>query len=175
MARLPAVLNSVLKAELFQHVGEPIVDKFIKPVPNWTSCAAGLETNKWINILTMTSNRIFAVAEATTKPGWLGKNWNTMVAERSKTISDTLEPMIKPIVKKNKLTKRFEWTVAGHFLQAWLLTEYPDASAAEWNARIMLWYVAGHVPCGYTGAVPAGKSTDAFRLPVLTKGKLMVF
>jgi hypothetical protein len=175
MARLPAVLKSAVKAELFQHVGQPMDDKTVKPVPDWPSCAAGLETNKWISILTMTFNRIFAAAEATTEPGWLGKNWNAMVAERTATIAEALQPMIKPIVRKNKMTKRFEWTVAGHFLQAWLLTEYPDAPAAEWNDRIMRWYLAGHVPCGYTGAVPAGKSSDAWRLPDLTKGKLLVF
>jgi hypothetical protein len=175
MARLPAVLKSALKAELFEHVGAQMEDKTVKRVSGWPGCAAGLETTKWIGIVTMTFNRIFAAAEATTKPGWSGKNWNSMIAERTATISDALEPMIKPIVRRNKLTKRFEWTVAGHFLQAWLLTEYPDAPAAEWSDRIMQWYLAGHVPCGYTGAVPAGKGTDAWRLPDPTKGKLLVF
>ena len=53
--------------------------------------------------------------------------------------------------------------------------EHSSAELAEWNDRIMPWYLAGHVPCGYTGAVPAGKSSDAWRLPDLAKGKLLVF
>jgi hypothetical protein len=73
------------------------------------------------------------------------------------------------------LPKSFEYFVVGDFLTAWLLTEYKDAPAKAWSDRIIQWYLAGHVPCGYTGAVPAGKSTDPTRLPDPTTGKLLVY
>jgi hypothetical protein len=98
-----------------------------------------------------------------------------MVAARNETVTRLLEPMVRPLVRQHRLPKRFEWAVAGRLMQAWLLTEYPDAPAREWGERIIRWYLAGHVPCGYTGAVYAGKGSEATRLPDLTKGKPLVF
>lgn len=175
MAKSPDILRRARAAPLFLHVGEPIEDKGVKPVADWPACAAGIASNKWVNIGTMIFNRIFAVADRTHDSAWMGENWNAMVATRSAEIAAVVGPAAKPLVKKHKLGKRFEWTVTGHLLQAWLLAEYPDAPAAAWNDRVVGWYLAGHVPCGYSGAVPAGKSSDATKLPDPAKGKLLVF
>ena len=175
MARLPAILKSVPSAPLFQHVAEPIDDETVKAVPDWKGCVAAVAANKWGNIGTTIFNRIFAAADATRSADWMSENWNAMVAARSETISQLLEPAIRPLARKHKLPRQFQWTVTGHLMQAWLLTEYPDAPAGAWSERIVRWYLAGHVPCGYSGAVPAGKSSDATRLPDLTRGKLLVF
>jgi hypothetical protein len=131
MAGMPLILKQFKSAPLFQHVGEAVPDKSIKTVPDWPACVAAIEGSKWVNIGTMIFDRIFAVADATRTSDWMCRNWNSLVAERSSKISQILEPALQPIVRKYKLSKRLEWTLTGHFLQAWLLTEYEDAPAAE--------------------------------------------
>jgi hypothetical protein len=175
MTGTPDILKQAQSAPLFQHVGEAIEDKAVKVISDWPSCLASLQGNKWVNIGTAILNRIFAVADATRGPDWMTSRWDPMIDSRKEDITRLLDPVLTPITRKHKLPKSFEYFVVGDFLQAWLLTEYEDAPATAWSEQIMQWYLAGRVPCGYTGAAPAGKSTDPTRLPNPTKCKLIVY
>ena len=175
MTGMPEILKQAQSAPLFEHVGEAIEDNAVKAISDWPSCLESLQTTKWVNIGTAILNRIFAVADAMRGPDWMTSRWDSMIDSRKQDITGLLGPALEPIMRKHKLPKWFEYFVVGDFLQAWLLSEYEDAPAAAWSERIMRWYLAGHVPCGYTGAVPAGKSTDSTGLPDLTKGKLIVY
>jgi hypothetical protein len=175
MAGTPEILKQAKSAPLFQHIGEAVKDDSVKTVPDWPSCLASLDGNKWVNIGTSMINRIFAVAEATHDPDWMGRRWDPMIDSRKAQITRVIGPALKPVMRKHKLPKSFEYSVVGDFLMAWLLTEYMDHTAMGWSERIMQWYLAGHVPCGYTGTVPAGKSTDPTRLPDPTQGRLLVY
>jgi len=172
---VPEIVKQVKAAPLFQHVGEAIDDKTVKTAADWPACLASLQGNKWVNIGTSMMNRIFAVADATHDPDWMGRRWDSVIDSRKAQITRAIGPALQPVMRKNKLPKSFEYFVVGDILKAWLLTEYPDKPAADWSDLVMKWYLAGHVPCGYTGAVPAGKSTDPTRLPDPAKGKLVVF
>lgn len=172
---LPDILKRAKAAPLFKHVGEPIEDKTVKAVGNWDECLKSLRGNKWVNIGTSMMNRIFAVVDVTRDSAWMTKNWDRMVDSRKALILRTISPALKSVMRKHKLPKPFEYFVIGDFLKAWLLTEYEDDLAAAWSNRTMEWYLAGHVPCGYSGSVPAGKSTDPTTLPDPAKGKLFVY
>jgi hypothetical protein len=175
MAGVPLLLKQAKSAPLFEHAGEAVDDDSVKTVPDWAACLASLQGNKWVNIGTSMMNRIFAVADATHDANWMGRRWNPMIDSHKKQILSVIGPALKQVMRKHTLPKPFEYFVVGDFLKAWLLTEYEDDAAQAWSERIMHWYLAGHVPCGYTGSVPAGKSTDPTRLPDPAKGRLLVF
>lgn len=131
--------------------------------------------NKWVNIGTTIFNRISAQAAAGRGDNWANRQWNRLVDRQKAQITRRLAPLLRPVMRRHKLPETFQYAVEGDVLAACLLQEFADAPAAAWSQRIIDWYLAGHIPCGFTGAVPAGKSTDPTVLPDLKKGKLVVF
>jgi hypothetical protein len=170
-----ALLDRVAGAPLFQHVGEPIDDKSVKAVPDWEACLKSLTGNKWVNIGTTISNRVNNQAEAARGAEWMSREWNELIDELNEAVEKRIGAAVKAVIRRNKLPQNFLYFVRGRFVMAALLEQFPDPPSSEWSDRVMHWYSLGHVPCGYTGAVPAGKSTDPTVLPELSQGKLMVF
>jgi hypothetical protein len=175
MDEMTTFLDRIAAAPLFQHVGKPIDDKGVKPVADWTACLASLTANKWVNIGTTISNRVNNQATATHGAEWKSREWNALIDKLNAAVEDRIGSAVKSVIRRNQLPKNFLYFVRGVFVMAALLEEFPDPEAREWNERIVHWYREGHVPCGFTGAVPAGKSTDPTLLPDLSKGKLLIY
>ena len=175
MKKMLALLDRVAEAPLFKHVGEPLDDKNVKAVPDWQTCLTSLTGNKWSNIGTTISNRVNNQATAVRGAEWKTREWDGLIDELNAAVEKRIGSIVKSVIRKNKLPANFLYFVRGKFVMSALLEEFADAAACEWSDGIMHWYLEGHVPCGFTGAVPAGKSTDPTILPDLSKGKLSVF
>jgi hypothetical protein len=98
-----------------------------------------------------------------------------LIDELNAAVEKRIGSAVKSVIRRNQLPKNFLYFVRGVFVTASLLKEFPDPAAREWNDRVVHWYLQGHVPCGFTGAVPAGKSTDPTVLPDFSKGKMLVY
>ena len=175
MDKMMTLLDRIAAAPLFQHVGEPIEDNSVKPVADWAACLASLIGNKWVNIGTTISNRVNNQATAARGADWKSREWNGLIDELNAAVEERIGSVVKSVIRRKKLPKNFLYFVRGDFVKAALLEEFPDAASCEWSDLIVHWYLQGHVPCGFTGAVPAGKSTDPTVLPDLSKGKVLVY
>jgi hypothetical protein len=175
MKEMLALLDRLTEAPLFQHVGEPMDDKSVKAVPDWQAYLTSRTGNKWVNIGTTISNRVNNQATAVRGAEWKSREWNGLIDELNAAVEKRIGSVVKSVIRRNKLPKNFLYFVRGDFVMAALLEEFADPAACEWSDCIQHWYLEGHLPCGLTGAVPAGKSTDPTVLPDLSKGKLLVF
>ena len=146
-----------------------------KPVADWKACLTSLTGNKWVNIGTTISNRVNNQALAARGAEWISREWDGLIDELNEAVEKRIGSVVKSVIRRNKLPANFLYSVRGRFVMAALLEEFPDPAACEWSDRIMHWYLEGYLPCGYSEAVPAGKSSDPTMLPDLSKGKLLVF
>lgn len=175
MDKMATILDRLAAAPLFQHVGDPIVDKSVKPVADWAACVKSLIGNKWVNIGTTISNRVNNQATAARGANWASREWNGLIDKLNTAVEERIGSVVNSLIRRKKLPKNLLYVVRGNFVRAALLEEFPDPAACQWSDRMVHWYLQGHVPCGFTGAVPAGKSTDPTILPDLSKGKLVVY
>jgi hypothetical protein len=165
VADMSHLMDQLAAAPLFERVGEPIKHQTVRTLSSWNACLKALNGRNWSDLARRMMNRIWAVAREVRGEDWWGREWNKYVGKRRKSIDARLGPALKRAMGEHDLPLQFMYGVIGDVLMACMLLEFQDAPSQAWSDRGMRWYLAGHVPCGFSGKLPRETATNLDPLP----------
>ena len=146
-------------------------------MPDWDAAIAASSAPVWSELCRQVQNQMASQTVAAWGDDWFQKNWNKNANALRRKIAAMLGKVVRPLMRKYKLPKSFEYGVTGDLLMICLEHEYGEVLTVDFFRKLAPWYLAGRFPCGWSGKLPREpRGPGKFKLAALPKrGKLIVF
>lgn len=123
---------------------------------HWEEVEKNISTIKWEN-LCIDRNGDFSAFLCINHDEEYNKYWNDEVDIIKEEYLCIIEDKINPILIDNKLSDKILNNMKWNIISLFMLEFYSEFYTSEFYEDMLKIYLAGHLPCGWSGKYPKGK------------------